>query len=1034
MEWFEFDGYHIFQRLGVRVYLIDTVQGELMDAQALIQKFGYADSRAFLRDAELDSIGSYAHIFRKAKNSCGLQGVYTLRNEGQSPIPLVYVCETDNEEQSDIIHRRVWNQDIVPFLILVSPYGIRVYSGFDYADTAAPEKRMLDIAHSIHEALGKFQDFQAESIDNGNLWETWGNRIRPENRVDWKLLGELELLGKWLINHELDSRSANALVGKYVFLRYLKDRDILSPRRLAEWNIPEQAIFGREANLKGFQAVNERLKGWLNGDIFSIDSFHSVTEGHIQKTAAVFNGDEVSGQMHLGFKAYDFSYIPLETLSVIYEQFLHAESLGKGKSKAEEKGAYYTPVHLVNFMLDELEGRHPLGADGTVLDPACGSGAFLVQAYRRMIEQALFERGQLRPVELRELLTRRVFGIDKDPDACQVAGLSLALTLLDYVDPPDLGGRYKGFKLPELQNKNILCGDFFDPDIRTSDKGFNWIASNPPWQETKQKPALEWMKKHKKDFPVGRNQLAEAFAWKVLDHVPKDGAVGMLMPAMSLFKSASVGFRRNFFSNTDTWAVVNFSNLSSVLFAGRAQVPAASLFYAPLSEAADEMITVFSPFRITQPATRGKGNTESWTVTVNGTELRRVRKSEAAMGEALTWKLALWGTPRDGRLLERISDRFSTLAQFAQKYELAIHQGIEIRCHTDKDTVPVPELAGKKRLLIKKLPQETRLYAFPPEALGPIPEEEGYTRKGRDKLPLQVSRPPHVIVDESRRFAVFSNEFIAVPARKIGIAGAAESKNLLKTLAFYVVSDFARYFEFFLAAQIGVQKSISNLATLKSLPTPHFSDRDVNALSQLYDQLAATEDYSVSLINRPSRQHQRERLEKQANELVYRGLRLSAEERMLVQDLIHERGKLLRGKISRELLIMPSESEIHTYIEVLKAQLDDFLGDQDDQQHAVNVVYQNPSAMLEIRMVDVSESDTLQIHRADNTLTREFAELKKRLTRQHNQWLYFERNLTVFDGDRTYLFKPLERLSWLQSQALTDATDLIAQTLCAEPV
>ncbi|MFW6372486.1 MAG: hypothetical protein ACOC3W_02205, partial [Thermodesulfobacteriota bacterium] len=93
-----------------------------MDAQVLIQKFGYADSPAFLHGADLDGIVNYAHVFRKARNACGLQGVYTLRNEGQSPIPLVYVCEIDNEEESDIIHRRVWNQDIVPFLMLVSPY------------------------------------------------------------------------------------------------------------------------------------------------------------------------------------------------------------------------------------------------------------------------------------------------------------------------------------------------------------------------------------------------------------------------------------------------------------------------------------------------------------------------------------------------------------------------------------------------------------------------------------------------------------------------------------------------------------------------------------------------------------------------------------------------------------------------------------------------------------------------------------------------------------------------------------------------
>lgn len=92
-----------------------------MNAHTLIREFGYAESGAFLHGADLDGAGNYAHIFRKARKFCGLQGVYTLRHEAQSPIPLVYVCETVSEEEADEIHRRVWNQDIVPFLLLVSP-------------------------------------------------------------------------------------------------------------------------------------------------------------------------------------------------------------------------------------------------------------------------------------------------------------------------------------------------------------------------------------------------------------------------------------------------------------------------------------------------------------------------------------------------------------------------------------------------------------------------------------------------------------------------------------------------------------------------------------------------------------------------------------------------------------------------------------------------------------------------------------------------------------------------------------------------
>ncbi|MCI5144459.1 MAG: SAM-dependent methyltransferase [Candidatus Electrothrix sp. AR3] len=997
----------------------------IMNAQELIKQFGYADSSTFLCGTNLNKAVDYAHVFRKAKESCGLKGVYTLKNDNQNNIPLVYVCEISDEKEADIIHRRVWNQDIVPFLLLVSPNHVRLYSGFEY--TEGKEDRALQIVSTINQALAELGAFKAESIDNGSVWKSqWGHQVRPENRVDWKLLAELEKLGKWLIKHGLDHRTANALVGKYVYLRYLKDRKILSPRRLAEWQIPEQEIFGRDANVDGFRAVDEQLKQWLNGDIFSSVSCDNITDVHINKVASVFYGDEVSGQMTL-FAAYDFSYIPLETLSVVYEQFLHAEN------RASEKSAYYTPVHLVNFILNEVESRNTLRDKTKVLDPACGSGAFLVQAYRRIIEQELFKRSSLRPVELRNLLTKCIFGIDQDEDACQVAGLSLSMTLLDYIDPPDLWGRYKGFKLPELQGRNIIQGDFFSLDILSRHK-FDWIVSNPPWKQTTQKDALAWMQKNKKSCPTGSKQIAEAFAWKVLEHVQENGAIGILMPAMSLFKSTSTAFRQEFFQQTNTWAVVNFANLAPVLFAGRAGAPAAAVFYAPAGEEdTDEMITVFSPFRITQPTTRSKRNTETWSVTVNSTELRQVRKPEAVEGKAVTWKLALWGSHRDARLLESVTARFPHLSQFAQLHNLAIHQGLEIRSRTDKDIVAVSELVGKSQLLMKKIPKETRYYSFPSTVLDTIPKEEGYVRKGRDKLPLHISRPPHIIVDVARRFAIYSDKFIAVPARQIGVAGTNKQSNLLKALALYMSSDFAHYYDFFHAEQTGVQRSISNLSTLKALPIPSLLDDTLKKLARLHDKLVATEHFSDNLFeSENSADAERNFLEQEVNKIVNQLLGLSKEECLLVHDLVHERRKLLRGKISTDLMQPPSEKEMHAYIEVLQEQLNSFLDDEDNEQHIINVLYHDTAGMLEITIDEGNIADALQIRQADKALAQEFTKLRSRLLKQHSQWLYFERNLTVFDNERTYLFKPMERLHWLPSQALTDASDLIAKTMCAE--
>ena len=61
------------------------------------------------------------------------------------------------------------------------------------------------------------------------------------------------------------------------------------------------------------------------------------------EVAGIFKGDVIGRQMHIDFKPYDFEYLPIETLSVVYQQFLHSEGTGK------QKGAYYTPIHLVKY-------------------------------------------------------------------------------------------------------------------------------------------------------------------------------------------------------------------------------------------------------------------------------------------------------------------------------------------------------------------------------------------------------------------------------------------------------------------------------------------------------------------------------------------------------------------------------------------------------------------------------------------------------------------------------------------------------------
>ncbi len=136
-------------------------------------------------------------------------------------------------------------------------------------------------------------------------------------------------------------------------------------------------------------------------------------------------------------------------------------------TKGEDAAAYYTPIPVVNFMLSEMDERLPLKRGMRVLDPACGSGAFLVKSYRRLIEREFTATGSRpTPQQLRDLLEGHIFGVDNDQDACRVTELSLVLTLLDYVDVPDLlptssATDHSDFRLPTLSDTNIFHTNFF---------------------------------------------------------------------------------------------------------------------------------------------------------------------------------------------------------------------------------------------------------------------------------------------------------------------------------------------------------------------------------------------------------------------------------------------------------------------------------------------------------------------------------------------------------------------------------------------
>jgi hypothetical protein len=1104
-----------------------------MSLEQLLQQLGYEGSPTFLRrgDNRFETELGYGHIFRRARDPKSpeaprwqAEGVYGIRESTDLSgrfTPIVYVCSAKDAAAAQDLHRLLWNQDVAPYILVHSVEAICVYSGFCYDEKGkTPLERGIIALDSFNVVQTIVDLFHRKKIDDGRLWQEPRLRVDASKRVHHRLLASLRQLDKDLQattegRDGLRKDVSHALIGKYVYLRYLRDRGILSDERLDKWELKASDIFGPKAKKTSLAILNEQLDNWLNGEIFPLPwvGEGAPTVAHVRDVAGAFHGEErrPNGiQKHLDFEAYDFSFIPIETLSLVYEQFLHIEEKierkkprgKKKKTKGREEGAYYTPLPLVNFMLAELERQRPLEKGMKIFDPSCGSGTFLVQAYRLLIEKTFpLAKPRPKPSELRDLLKESIFGCDVDGDACQVTQLSLLLTLLDYVQPPDLSGSMHAFRLPTMcetkdpeklrlgHTPNILKRNFFEPGLepalaeavanKQSAKadwrrlGFDWIAGNPPWKLIKphalgpnDKPVWKWMKTYAKELPIGLNQAAQAFVWQAPRYLKASGECILLVPAMGLFEEPSEHFRKTFFLKYDVHTVANFANLAEVLFEGRARVPAAAVscrLHKDDHVSGDDLITVFSPFVVNQEVTCPQNEGERrkiWSLGVNSSEIRTLERREAASGSGLPWKLSMWGSPWDERLLSRLEKKWPVISRLEAPWDaeqkkfvpndkheiLGISQGLELREEPESDGDSPIDFGNKddwKTLENAKLDRLRNVFAFPAGAMAKLSGRDWYGRGKRVPLPFAICKPPHIILSAARTFAIYSDELVVVSPRHIGIVSCTQDAEILKALSLFLSSDFAFYHQFFCSTQLGVQRGRATLASLRRLPIPivDLSRDQLSEWVELHARLVKhaprrvtskkTSDSRQGDLFGPRGATLEEELEK-LNELTAQALELTREERALIHDLVKVRYALTDGKRGEAAMRAPTVAELEAYASTLKNELDGFVGDETERRHRVTVFADDKSAMVEIDFTNEDGgSQELRVLLADERLAKRYSETRERLLDKAHarQWRYFNRNLRIYRGRRTYMFKPFHLFHWTQGDALTDADQIIAETL-----
>ncbi|RWL90977.1 MAG: restriction endonuclease subunit M [Mesorhizobium sp.] len=346
-----------------------------------------------------------------------------------------------------------------------------------------------------------------DAFDTGKVGKKKGT-----TEVDAAFLDEIE---RWrdelarnlaLRNEALNARDLNyavqVTIDRIVFLRICEDRGIERYGRLKD-AAAKKSVYSELLDL--FREADARY----NSGLFHFKREKDVIEQPDTLTPTLSIDDKllkrIISDLYYPDCPYEFSMVPSEILGQVYEQFLGrvVRITGRRRAVVEEKpevkkagGVYYTPAYIVDYIVQQTIGQLVRGktpADVSklrILDPACGSGSFLLGAYQFLLDwhlkwyvanspekhkKALYKSAsgawKLSIDERKRILLGNIYGVDIDRQAVEVTKLSLLLKVLEDETGDTLKRQYELFRqraLPDL-GANIRCGNsLIGPDFRTT--------------------------------------------------------------------------------------------------------------------------------------------------------------------------------------------------------------------------------------------------------------------------------------------------------------------------------------------------------------------------------------------------------------------------------------------------------------------------------------------------------------------------------------------------------------------------------------
>lgn len=740
-----------------------------------------------------------------------------------------FICFFDIKEHRNIheLCWKIWNAQL-EIAMCISDTTVEIYYGksLKLKDMCPQKLEELELSESAQMPFSYFE------IKTGAFWKKYQHYFEKRFTLNDILLDNIRFVTDKL-KLQYDMPYATKFVLRMIFIRYMIDRGV----EIGYAGFSDDIESSRErlielcSDKKSLYTFFQYLKQKFNGNIF--DAACEKEEEETDDEALEWMGRFLAGKeiMENGqlafFDLYDFNIIPVELISNIYEIVL-------GKAARKEDKAFYTPYYLADYIVrKECEGD---SEPGKVLDPACGSGIFLVLYYRQLVERNKI-KGCIEDEKLIELMKDHIYGVDKNPEAVSVAVFSLYLAILEYRDPKSI----KNFQLPSLVGSNLICADFFDDESlwELRSNKYSLIIGNPPWGRMKEGGRhIKYCQQQ--NLPQQNEEISRSFLYKVRDYSSASTRCCLILPSKLFYNQQNPAkeCRKYLLNNIKIDSIMEMSSVVRQLFENALSPAAVLSFHYQQQLNPDEALMKHISLKPTEFFHLFH------MLIIEKADVKYIKQSVLLKYDWL-WKTLVYGNTGDFENILKLKNNYITLGNKMKEMEpdLINFTGVQYNDGTEDATNLLGRPMLKPRSSVEHFYIDLSEDNFTPFSKKRI-------HRTRD---IRLYEAPYCLLTKGvdprnyrMRAVCCEDKDFVFPETIYGIKGKEEQVDFLYGLAGLLNSSLYAYYNFMTGASTGIDRRQRFVKDILQFPYPKKNIEAIircsRELHQLKRQVFVTED------------------------------------------------------------------------------------------------------------------------------------------------------------------------------------------------